>query len=78
MPVTGFLQKKSIAFYYFENPVKDGTIIVTVNNQNKNCLDIYLREGSEKASASSYDGHAKSSNTLIFNSSKVMTYSITL
>lgn len=75
---TGYLQKKSVAFYHYQNQVANGTLIVNVNNQNKLCLDIYVKEGTQRASSGSYDKHAKAANTVILNKTAVTTYSITV
>lgn len=76
MPLTGFLQKKSVAYYNYHNENDDSTILVTINNQNKNCAELYLRKGSERATSQYNDKHAKTSNTLIYSEAKSGTYSI--
>jgi hypothetical protein len=77
-PMNGYLQKRSVAFYHFENEVKGGTLIININNQNKNCLDIYARMGSERASSALNDKTAKASNSLLVPNTVPGTYSITL
>lgn len=44
----------------------NGTILIAVSNQNKNCLDIYMKEGSERATEQYNDKHSKASNELIY------------
>lgn len=56
-----------MAFYHFKNQVQNGTIFINVNNQNKNCLDIYLKEGSVPASNSDFDKSAKAENIIILS-----------
>lgn len=78
VPLTGYLQKKSAAFYNYHNEIENGTILVTINNQNKNCLDIYLRKGSERATGNYNEKHSKAANTLMYEDAALGTYSITI
>ena len=43
--VTGYLTKKSVGFYTYDNIIENGTILIQVNNDNKKCLDLYILKG---------------------------------
>lgn len=78
MPLNGYLQKKSAAFYNYHNDIENGTILITINNQNKNCLDIYFRKGSERATANYNEKSSKAGNSLMYNDAEIGTYSVTI
>lgn len=67
-----------MAFYHFTNQVENGTLFINVNNQNKNCLDIYLKAGSVPASNSDFDKSAKAENIIILPNASAGPYSITV
>lgn len=43
---------------------------MNVNNQNKNCLNIYVKQGSLPASDQENDKHAKGANLVLYPNAK--------
>lgn len=76
--VTGYLTKKSAAFFTFQNSIPNGSLLVEVSNNNRKCLDLYMLKGPGVATSSVNDKEAKGSNTLVLESAEKETYSLTL
>jgi hypothetical protein len=76
--MTSFLQKKSFGFYHFENEVSNGTLLISINNQHKKCLDVYVRKGSDRASSGENDQKVVATNDLLVQNTFPGPYSITL
>lgn len=78
IPAQGYLPKKAVDFYTYQNTIENGSIIVSINNQNLKCLNIYINQGTNRPTISSNKMQVKSSNTLILENSEKDLYSITL
>ena len=78
IPAQGYLPDKATDYFTYQNSIENGSIIVSVSNQNLKCLNIYINKGTEKPTISSNLKSVKSGNTLIVENSTKDMYSITL
>lgn len=75
--MASYIGHRSFTFYEFYNS-QNGTIVVTVNSQNQECVNIYMRKGSDiRATGSDYDKKSSKGN-LIYGDAEEGTYSISL
>lgn len=78
VPVFSFLSRRSVAFFEYYNS-QNGSILVSVSSQNQECVQVYIKQGSQlRASGSDFDKKtdASSPNTLILENAVVGDYSI--
>lgn len=77
-PVFSFLSRRSVAFYEYYNS-QNGSILVSVGSQNQDCVQVYIKQGSQvRASGSDFDKKTDTSNpnTLIVENAVIGDYSI--
>ena len=61
-PVFSFLARRSVAFYEYYNS-QNGSILVSVGSQNQDCVQVYIKQGSQvRASGSDFDKKTETSN----------------
>lgn len=78
--IASFLAKRSLTFFEYYNE-KNGSLLVSVNTQNQDCINTYIKKGiKSRASGSDYDQRSDTINPsrVIVENAVQGEYSITL